>query len=363
VAGALIVLAGWLFSEQPFSAAILVPALLFILVTALAETLGALNWVHWNHARDKVAAAAAAAAIIVATCVGGLLLASSLRLNLFPGGRSLLIAASLAVIAGLYFLVRVSHERWRASDIEYARRLLSSSRWDMIGARLFERRLGRVVAAELVRDLQLTLRAFSSAVYVVAGLASLWPVGLIAVLTTDLLPPPFESRGWFDATWLPAVFAVKGASILITSTLASLLAVLIAYELPHMWLERAVGTTGLDIWQAKLWYARLVSVPAPLISWLVGFALGAVPAYYAVPLLAECLFIWWLVSSLIGSLSFEMPNRPGLSIIVMVTIGGGAGALVAMLWPFGFMLYAQAMHSLTQRGRHRTRYYLLTEGD
>ena len=44
-----------------------------------------------------------------------------------------------------------------------------------------------------------------------------------------------------------------------------------------------------------------------------------VPAVYMLPLLAECLWLWWMVSSLVGWLAFEMPTRPGLAIIVLTT--------------------------------------------
>src|SRR5262249_52138778 len=135
------------------------------------------------------------------------------------------------------------------------------------------------------------------------------------------------------------------------------------YELPLMWLERSAGTTGSDLWEAKLWYARLITFPAPVLMWSIGMLTGAVPLTYAVPLLGECLWLWWLGGSLDGALSVEMPLRPGLAIIVMTTFGGGVGMLAALLWPLGLFLYPQVIHSLSERGRQRARYYLLTEDD
>jgi hypothetical protein len=115
--------------------------------------------------------------------------------------------------------------------------------------------------------------------------------------------------------------------------------------------------------RAKIWYARLLTMPAPLIIWCAGTLTGTASFYYALPLLAECLWLWWLVSSLMGALSFEMPTRPDLAIIVTGTLGLALGLVAAMLWPVGLIVYPQAMHSLVDRGRARVRYYLITEAE
>ncbi|HVG19509.1 MAG TPA: hypothetical protein VNI02_10675, partial [Blastocatellia bacterium] len=194
---------------------------------------------------------------------------------------------------------------------------------------------------------------------------ALWVVALAIVLLEDLFPfaADFSISAWLDLSWLPQSLAIKFACVLAAASLASLLPLLVAYELPLLWVERAIGNTGLDIWQAKLWYARIVTAPAPLITWAAGLATGKAPLSYALPLLAECLFLWWLVSSLIGALSFEMPTRPGLAMIVMATIGMAAGGFTALLWPVGFFIYGQAMHALTDRGRQMARYYLMMGDD
>ncbi|HET9530215.1 MAG TPA: hypothetical protein VFQ92_07685 [Blastocatellia bacterium] len=363
---AVLLLSSWLLigggelrASQRFPAMIL-----FIAVTALTETFAALGWIHLNHTRTIAAAFGALTVIAPSVVLDGALLLQALRPGLMPEVIRLpVLLAGLLWAALLYLIVYRSHERWRASDTEYARRLQVHGRWNIFSARTFSRRLGPLVAAELGRDLQLTLRAFSSAVYVVSGLAALWVSGLVVALTTGLLPPPPVDYSYLDGTWLPAALAIKIACAAVSITLVALLPVLVAYELPLMWVERAVGTTGLDIWQAKLWYARIVSMPAPALAWLAGMMTGQAPWSYSIPLFAECVAIWWLVSSIAGSLSFEMPAQPGLAIITMVTIGMGAGILAAMLWPVGLMIYGYTMHSLTARGRARTRYYLMTEGD
>jgi hypothetical protein len=340
--------------------------ILFILLTSLAELFGALNWIHWGHTKEKLPALAAMAVVLPTIFLGGALLALFINQDYLPAGFKPWLALGCAAwAAAIYWLAARSHASWRAADIEYAKRLESTSRWNVFGARMLKRKFSSTVAAQLARDLQLTLRAFSSAVYVVILVAALWVVALVIVLIEDLFPfaANFSIIGWLDLSWLPQNLATKFACVLVSASLASLLPLLVAYELPLLWVERAIGTTGLDIFQAKLWYARLVTVPAPFITWAVAMMTGKCPWSYGVPLMAECLFLWWLVSSLIGGLCFEMPERPGLAIIVMATAGLAAGALAALLWPLGLIIYAQAIGALTDRGRHMARYYLMTEGD
>src|SRR5205085_3670687 len=172
-------------------------------------------------------------------------------------------------------------------------------------AERLRRRLGYAPAAQLARDLQLTLRAFSSAVYVVGGLAALLLAGLIAALVTGLLPQG-AAGGWLDLTWTPQALAIKSGCAVMVALLTALVPLLVAYELPMMWQERASAVTGLDLCAAKLWYARAVSLAAPLAAWLVALLTRQVPAVYLLPLLAECSWLWWLVSSLLGWLVFVM---------------------------------------------------------
>jgi hypothetical protein len=166
---------------------------------------------------------------------------------------------------------------------------------------------------------------------------------------------------FLDMTWLPQVMAIKAACVLEVCAFAGLVPVLVAYELPHLWLERAVGAKGLDVWDAKLAYTRLVTLPGCLLVCAAGLVTFATPGVYTSPLVAECLWLWWMISSLAGALAFEMPTRPALSLILVVTVGLGVGAITAFAWPAGLLTYAQAMHGLRERGRQRVRYYLLTE--
>ncbi|HEX5731954.1 MAG TPA: hypothetical protein VF131_03885 [Blastocatellia bacterium] len=365
IAALVILVARWLLGASEFlDRASIIPLILFTLIVTLAEVLAALNWIHWNHTKDIYPALLTVLILAVTVTSAGFLLVYIFK----PDGsgsqsRFWVLAGSAAWAVVLYILVTAWHARWRFADIEYARRLQSQGRFSLFNARALARRFGPAVGALLARDLQLTLRAFSSAVYVVAVLALLSVAALVAVLTTDMLPPGSEEVGWFEATWLPSVLAIKLGTVATTVSLSAMLPVLVAYELPHLWLERATGTTGLDVWQAKVWYTRVISLPAPFVSFAVGVVFGDGPAFYLIPLFVECLFLWWMVSTLVGAFSFEMPERAGLSIIMMVTVGAAGGFFAALLWPFGIMIYAQANHALGERGRERVRYYMITEAD
>lgn len=343
---------------------VILPALIsFVVVLALSEVFAALNWIHWGHRKDARAAALALAVLLVSSALSGLLLVISLTEGAWLRPAWLWPSAGAAWSLALYLMIRRAHDRWRPSDMEYAKRLQSSGRWNLFRLSAFKRRFGPSVAAQLLRDLQLTLRAFSSAVYVVLVIALVLHAGLFMLLTANTLPPPYEIRGWFDQTWQPWAMTAKLACVCVVATLGALVPVLLAYELPHFWMERALGVKGLDLWEAKLWYARLVSLPAPVSVWLVALSTGEVAPNYALALLAECAWLWWMSSSIIGALSFEMPDRPALAIMIMTLMSLAAGAFGALLWPFGFIIYFQSMHSLTERGREMAKYYLITEGD
>lgn len=364
IVAAAAIVAHWMAGAGWIEAANGLPLALFILLTSLAETFAALNWIHWGHTKQKGVAGAALLLLFPAAIASGLLLATVVKDDLFSASLQLwlmTVAALLAVV--IYAVARRQHDIWRAADIEYARRLQSASRLRLISIEGLRRRFSYVAAAQLARDLQLTLRGFSSAVYVVAGIVILLMAGLATALLTSLLSPAAANGGWLDLTWTPQALAIKSACALMVAVLVALVPLLVAYELPMMWVERATAVTGLDLCAAKLGYARAVSLPAPLAAWLVGALTGQVPLIYLLPLLAECLWLWWMMSSLAGWLAFEMPARPGLALIVTTTAGLATASLAVIFWPAGLIIHVQTTHSLSDRGRHMARLFLLTGDD
>ena len=348
-----------------FDASVWPPLACLILILALAEIFAALNWIHWGHTKNFVAAGFGLMTVVVSAMLAGALLLLILKPGLLPAGVGLwLFACGGLSCVGLYLLTRVLHGLWRASDIEYAKRLQAGGKRSMFGADFLKSRFGRALSAQLARDLQLTRRAFSSAVYVALFLSLLIFIVLITVLLTGWLPVVEREAGWFEATWLPAVMAAKIACALASAACSILVAVLVAYQLPHFWLERATGATGKAVWETKLWYTRLVSLPAPFIAWLIAVLSGSAPLFYVVPLLAECLWLWWLVSTITGALAFEVPERPELAIVLMISSGAVFGLFVTIFWPIGFVPFAtNTVRGLTERGYKRAAFCLMTEGD
>src|SRR6185503_6216224 len=108
----------------------LLPFIIFIILTSLAEVFAALNWIHWGHVKDKLAAFVAIAIVLITIVLGAALLALIIKPDYFSQTFALwLIIGSAVWSASVCFIVHRMHERWRASDIEYAKRLQSASRW------------------------------------------------------------------------------------------------------------------------------------------------------------------------------------------------------------------------------------------
>jgi len=358
-AGAVGLVLRWL-AGGAFDAVVFASAALLVCVLASGEVLSALVWVRWSHRRGGARAAALLFSVAACASVAGALLASVVR----PGGLTLLSRTALlacgavAAVAQAVFAFAV-HARWRAADAEFAKRLGAREKWGGLTERFARRACGHreELAAQLARDLRLVLRGFSSAVYAAAGVAALLIVLLVALLAGDVLAEG-EAEGFGSMTWLPAALAVKFACVLATAALAAVVPVLVAHQEPHLWLERSVGLKGEDAWRAKLYLARVVTAPAAVVAWVVGVVCGAVPAVYAVPLLAECAWLWWLVSTTAGGLAFEMPEQPGLALILVLCAGLAAGGLSAFLWPIGLAIYGFAVQPLCMRGVMRAELHL-----
>ncbi|HKS28052.1 MAG TPA: hypothetical protein VJS44_09540 [Pyrinomonadaceae bacterium] len=361
------------------------PALaIFCALMTVSESYAAINWIHWGHARGKLKAAQALAVLLAGVLTGSLLLviffneaallslAARLRLSGPVWAGVVVYAAGAALTFIIYLLARLSHERWRGEDIDYAQRLEERAWPEFNFTRFLRGRLPRSVCALLARDLSLSLRIFSSAVYVSAGISLLIVALLLTLLLSASLPGVEETLGglrdlgWMSATWFPASLAIKAAVLALVACLASIVPVLVSHQIPHVWLERAVGATANDLWLAKLWYARLLTLPVVLAVFVLGVAAALMggtplPLYYLPPLLAECLWLWWLASTIIGALAYEMPDRPGLALVLMLSLALSLGALTIVLWPMGLGIYGMGVAQANERGIMQAARYLMTE--
>ena len=350
---------------QLLDPSVLLPLSLFVIIISLAEILSALGWIHCGHTGKGITAFGLVLVVFVSAIFAGLLLELIVRPLFVPSwiSHALVIVGGIWIVA-LYSLARFLHQSWRAFDIELAKRIQSGGNRNLLGLQFLQRHFARPVVVQLSRDLQLTLRAFSSSVYVALFTFLLLLLVLITVLTTGWLPTAAITSGWFDATWLPAVMAVKVTCVLTTASCSIVVAVLVAYQLPHLWLERTTGASGKQMWESKLWYARVVSLASPLVVWLVSVVSGTIPAFYLLPLLIECIWLWWIVSTMIGALAFEIPDRPELAIVLMISFGAVFGLLVTIFWPIGLAFFAvNGYRGLTLRGHSRARFCLMMEGD
>jgi len=102
--------AHWMAGAGLIKAANWLPLALFIFVTSLTETFAALNWIHWNHRRQKAVAALALPMLLAGAASGGMLLAQVIRDEPFStsAGRWPALAAGLIGLA-LYFITVRQH--------------------------------------------------------------------------------------------------------------------------------------------------------------------------------------------------------------------------------------------------------------
>ena len=342
----------------------ILPVITLCSLTAVIEVLSAVNWVHWNATRSSfhalIAIGMAVPSIVVLAFLGIEIVNPGQH---FPISSHQLSAVGLVIAICVYIYSAVTHQKWRAEDIDYARRLWENKGTSLFDAAILYKRLDPITSNLLARDLQLTVRIFSSALYIVVILALFWLALLAIVLRSNVLPPAPAKIGWFDATWLPTVMAAKFVTIFATTSLSMLVASLLAAQLPQLWLEKVTGVNGLQLLKAKILYTAIISLPAPILISVLTLLTGHVPLTYTVPLILECLFVWWCASSFVGSLAFEMPDQPIMATIFMLTAGTAFPLLISLAWPIGIIVYVMVFPQLLARGRSRARVYLLGEAD
>ncbi len=244
-----------------------------------------------------------------------------------------------AAIAILYPLALWLYGAWRdelREAVEQAtarkRRLLAAA------APLLAFRVGRPLAAQVLRDLRLTLRVFSPVVFVAGGGALLCLAFAARALATDLVP----------AVWTgPLLLVCEGLACL---CLAALAPILLQQQLPGLWAERAIGVKAEDLANAKARYALWAACPAMLGALALSSRLDLEPllwGFFAV----RIVLVWIAASTVIGILSIDIAPSP---VIGLLLCGAFAMALCGMymlddFWPLGLMFYAYVMPYLRER--------------
>ncbi len=353
--------ARWRWTGDKPGAWVVVGSLFLAFIVAVTEIICGLTWIHWNHLAHRLSLAGAAFCALVSAGMAGDLIGKLFLPYEFAAYRMPLFSGiELAWGLVLLFIAIKLHQRWRVRDIEFALRLGHRSTINSGRVTRLTDKFGAVVGALVRRDLALVRRVFSSAVYVSATLTGFILLLLATVLWSGILPQFPNPYGFLGGTWLVPVLAVKAACVVGCLAVIAIVPVLVSHQLRHLWLERTAGARGSDVFLAKLYLARWITFPLPLLFWAVAAAVGAVPAFYLVPLLFECIWLWWMLTTIVGSLVYEIPDRPGLSLVLLVLVGMGLGLFIAWLWPVGIVAYVfGAIRTLRERGMSRAGYCLL----
>lgn len=255
-------------------------------------------------------------------------------------GREAQSPAILAVggLLALYAGARWAYLSWRDEYRERAEASTGRARLLPRAQRLLTSRLGRPIAAQVTRDLRLTLRGFSPAVYVAGAAALLFELAGVSAWL----------YGWIPPIWLSSFLLICLA--MATLSLSAVAPLLLEFQLPRMWLEQGVGVDSVTLWKSKMYLAGAVSAPAYAATVAVLFAyepdVGAA-AYLAF----RAMLVWLTVASVIGVLAFEIAPAPVLGMLLggVFAVGLSAMYTLADVWPMGLFLYAYLMNGLMQR--------------
>lgn len=244
----------------------------------------------------------------------------------------------LAGFLALYAVARWAYLSWRDEYRERAEASAGRARLLPRAQRLLTGRLGRPTAAQVTRDLRLTMRGFSPAVYVAGAAALLFELAGVSAWL----------YGWIPPIWLSSFLLICLA--MATLSLSAVAPLLLEFQLPRMWLEQGSGVDSVTLWKSKMYLAGAVSAPAYAATVAVLFAyepdVGAA-AYLAF----RAMLVWLTVASVIGVLAFEIAPAPVLGMLLggVFAVGLSAMYTLADVWPMGLFLYAYLMNGLMQR--------------
>ncbi|RMH16033.1 MAG: hypothetical protein D6696_19195 [Acidobacteria bacterium] len=256
-------------------------------------------------------------------------------------------AALFATTAAAYLTALALYRRWQPGD-RAAAHLPPRPRGSLLRRLLarVSRLFGRPVGAQVERDLILVTRRFSPAVYLAAG----------AVLAADLaaasaLPELAATPYWRSRLALLAAAAGVLAAV-------ALVPFLLRHQLPFAWLERASGLTPEDRWQAKLWLARLLALPASA-GGAAALSVRAESAAELAVLALELALAAWVIATVVGLAAFEVAERPLLGLLFGAAVAAAFAALMILyrqLLPFWLIGYVVVAGSMAGRASRRLRF-------
>jgi hypothetical protein len=261
-----------------------------------------------------------------------------------------LISISVSVV--FIFIGLIAYKKWAISDREIVEQIMAKKRRLsdlLLDSFLLSKTLGIKIGASLLRDLILTFRFFSAAVYLSFAFAIIFEIGLLVVASQ---------------TDYPLELVAQGATALASFSLAALAPALVKHQLPFLWLERSLPISSEDMYLSKLFYACIISFPIPIVSFILLFPLISLPLDGLFFLFLGLLLIWLIVSSIVGILSLEIASRPSLAILFTAIASLALATLTIQIWWFGLIVYLYSMDKLFLRAKDRAR-ILITglEGD
>ncbi len=193
------------------------------------------------------------------------------------------------------------------------------------------------IRSQLLRDLLLTRRFFSPAVFFAAA-------GALAALALA-----WDLRDSAGARWSAAI--VLAGCALAALALSSLAPLLLRWQIPRFWLERSSPVQADSIWKTKVRYASFVSLPPALVALPM---LAALPGENFAVLAAQAPVVALTVSSAVVLLMFEAVDRPALGLTLAGLLGFGFAGSYVLFWeyaPWVVLLHAYALHALANRAR------------
>ncbi len=260
------------------------------------------------------------------------------------------IAFSLTITSLSMAVSFLGYRKWAITDRDAVERHLSQTATIPLVERLasgIERRWGAQVAHQLGRDLLLTFRFFSSSVYLSVASAALFEVAVVVFATRySNVGAEFE-------------IAVQAACASATFALSALAVAMVRYQMRFFALERPLPLHAADLYQGKLLYARLVSLPVPICTAILSLIVGDLSLADVGMLVLKLLLVWLLVASIVGGLVFEMASRPVLAIPFIAIASLSIASLTIRLWWLWVIIYPYLTDKLEARGRQRAYLYLI----
>lgn len=179
----------------------------------------------------------------------------------------------------------------------------------------FERWLPRMVLgspelrALVVRDLRLVWRRFSAAVPLALAVAAVGWVAVARTLAHGGLSAPGQRR-----------LVILGGG-LVAVAVAALVPLLLAHQLPRLWMEKGSGVDFERLGQAKSTTALLLVAPWLLATAILPLVLGGLSPAQAWATAGLTILAGWMASAMVAAAVWEIATQPLLGLVSSALLG------------------------------------------